>query len=113
MSGGDQLDAATAASLRVLDEVVPSACKPRFRVEMWNGHTWGASSGVPTFTLKLTHPGALRAMLLPPGERTLGEAYVFGHIDIVGDMAAAVEVGYSIMEQHRNARNILGAALPQ
>jgi cyclopropane-fatty-acyl-phospholipid synthase len=36
----------------------------------------------------LNHPGALRAMLLPPNRLTIGEAYIYGDYDVAGDLEA-------------------------
>jgi cyclopropane-fatty-acyl-phospholipid synthase len=40
----------------------------------------------------LNHPGALRRMLIPPGELTLAEAYLRGDFDIEGDIIAAMSL---------------------
>ncbi len=47
----------------------------------------GAAS--PTFGLILNHPGALRRMLTPPIELSMGEAFIYGDLDIEGDIFAA------------------------
>lgn len=43
-------------------------------------------------TLVLARPNALRLMLLPPTERSLGEAYIQGVFDIEGDIEAAFQL---------------------
>jgi cyclopropane-fatty-acyl-phospholipid synthase len=58
-------------------------------VRLWNGATLPAT-GDAGFTLILTHPGALRRMLLPPTDLTAGEAFVRGDFDIEGDLEEAV-----------------------
>ena len=47
----------------------------------------------PRFTLFIRRPGALRRMLLPPSELSIVEAYLFGDIDIEGDIEAAATLG--------------------
>jgi len=48
-----------------------------------------ASGSSPAFSLILNHPGALRRMLTPPIELSMGEAYIYGDFDIEGDIFAA------------------------
>ena len=73
-----------------------------FEVEFWNGETWPVDGDLPTeFTLTLAHPGSLRSMLLPLNDRTFGEAYVVGDIDLRGDLVAAMRVAYDIIETRR------------
>jgi cyclopropane-fatty-acyl-phospholipid synthase len=66
-------------------------CRPRdFAVRLWDGSTWPAEPGLPTrFTLVVACPGVLRRMLLRPSELSLAEAYIFGGLDVEGDMEAA------------------------
>jgi cyclopropane-fatty-acyl-phospholipid synthase len=78
---------ATATTERILDHLF-SPHRP-FTVRLWNGATLPAA-GDAQFTLVLTHPGALRRMLLPPTELSAGEAFVRGDFDIEGDLEAAV-----------------------
>jgi cyclopropane-fatty-acyl-phospholipid synthase len=62
-----------------------------FAIRLWDGQTLpAAGSGAPPFTLALTHPGSLRRMFVPPGELTLGEAYLGGDFDIEGDIFPAM-----------------------
>lgn len=60
-----------------------------FAVRYWDAGR-DPASGDPPFTLVLTWPGALRRMLLPPTERSLGGAFVRGHVEVEGDLEAAV-----------------------
>ena len=57
---------------------------PGPRIRAWDGTEWGPEDA--TATLVLRHPGALRSMLLPPGDLSAGEAYVFDDVDIEGDV---------------------------
>lgn len=60
-------------------------------MRLWNNELLSARDGVqPCCVLVLTYPGALRRMFLPPGELTLGEAYLRGDFDVEGDIAAAI-----------------------
>jgi cyclopropane-fatty-acyl-phospholipid synthase len=84
-------DASLAAetSLAVLRDLFAGYGPRDFAVRLWDGSTWRADEGEPVrFTLVLRHPGALRAMLLPPSELALGEAYLYDDVDIEGDVEA-------------------------
>lgn len=71
--------------------------KRDFAVRLWDGQTLPAAGGfTPRFTLVLTHPGALRRMFFPPGELSLGEAYLRGDFDVEGDMIAAAGLGAAL-----------------
>lgn len=104
-------EGAVEASITFLEQVFPGHLQHDFRVRLWNGATWG--SGSPRFTLVLNHPGALRAMFLSPSEMTLGEAYVFGDVDIEGDVEAVFKVAEYLAEPEnmlpgRRLRTLLG-----
>lgn len=92
---GKQADAVPAnaravlTTERILDRLF-SARRP-FTVRLWNGATIPAA-GDAQFTIALTHPGALRRMLLPPTDLSAGEAFVRGDFDVEGDLEAAVAV---------------------
>ena len=64
---------------------------PGPRVRAWDGSEWGPSDAPATIVLR--HPGALRALLLPPGDLAAGEAYVFDDVDFEGDIFSIVEFG--------------------
>lgn len=54
------------------------------RMRSWLGEQWGPSDA--RSTIVLNHPGALRALLIPPGDLAAGEAYIYDDIDIQGDI---------------------------
>jgi cyclopropane-fatty-acyl-phospholipid synthase len=83
---------AAATTLQALDGIFGS--QPRdFTVRLWSGDALQPTPGRPSrFTLVLTHPGALRRMLWPPSQLTLGEAFVRGDCDVEGDLVAAFEL---------------------
>lgn len=80
---------AASTTERILDRLF-SRHRP-FTVRLWNGTTLPAA-GDSRFTIVLTHPGALRRMLLPPTDLGVGEAFVRGDFEIEGDLEAAVGV---------------------
>lgn len=70
-------------TLTLLDRLFPS---PRsFVIRLWNGSELPGTDH-PTFTLVLNHPSALKRMFTPPVELSLGEAFIYGDFEIVGDI---------------------------
>lgn len=75
---------ALETSRRVYDRLVKMSSAEPPAVRAWEGTTWGPQD--PRTTLVLQHPGALRALLLPPTDLTAGEAYLYGDVDVEGDL---------------------------
>jgi cyclopropane-fatty-acyl-phospholipid synthase len=73
-------------TLSILEDLLGSYPRDDFDVRLWDGTTWPGHEGEPQTTLVLRHPGSLRAMLLPPTQLAAGEAYVYGDVDIEGDI---------------------------
>jgi cyclopropane-fatty-acyl-phospholipid synthase len=85
---------ALEVSRRAYDLLVRLAGGSTPRVRAWTGEEWGPSDAPGTIVLR--HPGALRALLLPPSDLTAGEAYVFDDVDIEGDILSIVEFGQAL-----------------
>ncbi|MDQ3859108.1 MAG: cyclopropane-fatty-acyl-phospholipid synthase family protein [Actinomycetota bacterium] len=80
---------AAEATRGLLEDLFGGHERRYFAVRLWDGSTWGSDAGGdPRFTLVLRHPGALRSMLVPPGELSLGEAYLNDDFDVEGDLEA-------------------------
>jgi cyclopropane-fatty-acyl-phospholipid synthase len=101
---------AAHTSLALLDELVGDY--PRdFCVRLWDGSNRPADPGLPSrFTLVLTHPGALRALLWPPSRLTMAEAYVYGDVDIEGDIHPVFALGERLLSTPRTLRQRLRLA---
>ncbi len=59
------------------------------------------------FTLVLTHPGALRRMLLPPSQLHLAESFIYGDYDIEGDVEAAAATANIIRARLAKLRTLI------
>ncbi len=93
-------------SRRVLEDLFgPVAARP-FAVRFWDG-TVDPPPDEPEFVLVLRHPGALRKMLLPPTEASMGAAYARGHVDIEGDVEAAAAVAEDVAARIRRPSALL------
>lgn len=88
-----------------------------FAVRLWEGTTLGPVNGAaPRFTLVLEHPGSLRALLWPPHQLAMAEAYLYGDVDVEGEIEAIfpladqllLERGWTTRERLRTARLLLG-----
>ncbi len=80
--------AATRAIYGMMCSAVPDGT-PALRT--WDGERWGAADADATLVLR--HPGALRALMLPPGDLTAGESYVYDDVDIEGDIISMTKFG--------------------
>lgn len=85
-------DELVAAARQVVEDLFGERGKRRFAVRYWDGSVDDAS-GTPSFTLVVRRAGAFRRMLLPPSELSIVEAYLFGDIDIEGDIERAADLG--------------------
>jgi cyclopropane-fatty-acyl-phospholipid synthase len=86
-------DAALAATRGALAEIFGPPRTRSFAVRLWDGTTEAPERGTPRFTLVFRWPGALRRMLVPPTEMSIIEAYLYGDVDVEGDMEAAAALG--------------------
>jgi cyclopropane-fatty-acyl-phospholipid synthase len=100
-------DHAVATTTSILDRLFPP---PRpFAIRLWNQTTLPGTDDAD-FRLVLNHPGALRKMLKPPLELSLGEAFIYGDFDIEGDITAAVELIESLFGQRHSIRELVTVA---
>jgi cyclopropane-fatty-acyl-phospholipid synthase len=76
-----------------------------FAVRFWDSGIMDAPPiQGPAFTLDLAHQTSLRAMLVPPSQLRLGEAYVRGVFEIDGDIEAATRLGEALRDRFSSAR---------
>ena len=107
------VDTSVGTTVSLLDRLFPP---PRpFDVRLWDGTELSTRANA---CLVLQHPGALRRMLTPPIELSLGEAFIYGDFDVEGDifavfpaMDALNDRSFSLFEVVDLARQIL--ALPR
>ena len=107
--GSPPYDATLAPSRAVLGALFGPPAERDFAVRYWTGTVEGPG-GAPRFTVVLRGPGALRRMLLPPSELALVEAYIFGDIDIEGDLEAAASLGDTAARQLSSGAALVRAA---
>jgi cyclopropane-fatty-acyl-phospholipid synthase len=99
-------DSLVSVAQRVVADVFGPLEERRFAVRYWDG-TAESPLADPPFTLGINGPSALRRMLVPPSELRIAEAFLYGDIDIDGDIEAAADL--ADLAVHRVGR--AGAAL--
>jgi cyclopropane-fatty-acyl-phospholipid synthase len=83
---------AAVRARRVVADLFGPVTTRRFSVRYWDGSV-ESPPAAPRFALDIRRPGALRRMLVPPSELSIVEAYLYGDIDIDGDIEAAADLG--------------------
>ncbi len=76
-----------------------------FAVRFWDsGVSDTPARRPPEFTLVLSRPSSLRAMLVPPSQLRLGEAYVRGEFEVEGNLEAATRLGEQMRDRFGSVR---------
>jgi len=81
-------DSADATTRRIYEALTRIAPNDAPAVRLWDESVLGSDAAS---TIVLNHPGALRAMMLPPTDLTAGEAYIYDDVDIEGDVFSLLE----------------------
>jgi hypothetical protein len=68
-------------TLRLLEELFRPENQEGIRVRLWDGSLW-TGDGEANAPLVLSHPGALRAMLLPGTELGMAETYLYNTFNV-------------------------------
>ena len=114
-------DTAAAALTRdLLGDLLPDDEPRDFAVRLWDGSSLEPASGsAARFTIVLAHPGALKAMFVPPTELALGEAFVHGDFDVEGDLEGVFGLAdrlrgreRGVLERARLATRLLALPVP-
>ena len=92
-------DKRATQTLQFFQEVFANYDGQNFAVRLWDGTGWQLRDAAECrFTIVLNHAAALRRMFLPPTERRLGEAYMFGDFDIEGSVYEALDLARYLWE---------------
>lgn len=89
-------DARHRATVLGIHAAVAARTGAQLPVRLWDGTELGPADA--SFRIVLTAPWSLRALLLPPTDLAAGEAYVFGDVELEGDIVAAMAAGERIAE---------------
>jgi cyclopropane-fatty-acyl-phospholipid synthase len=87
-------DPEVAAALDIVRELFAGYERPDYAVRFWDGTIWQPDANVaPTFTLVFKHRGSMRRTFWPPSPMSFGSSFIFGDIDVEGDMVAFTYFG--------------------
>lgn len=75
-------------TVRWVRDRIADAIGLQLPLRLWDGTELGPTDRA--YTVVLAGPWSLRSMLLPPTDLSAGEAYVYGDVDIEGDLVAAL-----------------------
>jgi cyclopropane-fatty-acyl-phospholipid synthase len=99
-------DSATKG-LAVLQSLLGDYHPRDFTIRFWNGAEWPAETG-SRFTLVLNHPEVLRRLLRSgASDLALSEAYIYGQLDLEGDMEAAMPLADHLLNHRWSASTLL------
>ena len=76
------------ATLEIYHRLTEVSAAPPPALRLWNGESHGPPDAESVLVLQ--HPGAMRALVLPPTDLAAGEAYIYDDIDIEGDIVHAL-----------------------
>lgn len=82
----------------VLRTVFGDAYARHFNVALWDG-TFVPAMGEARFTFRVNSPGALRAAFKPPVDLNAGRAFAAGLLDVDGDVEAAVDELFHLVQR--------------
>jgi len=99
-----QADDRSATVVKTLHDRIRRSTGAALPVRLWNGEELGDEHA--GFRVVFHHPWAPRVMLRPPVDRSAGEAYLAGAIDIEGDVVAAMAFGRRIGAVGLGARDL-------
>jgi cyclopropane-fatty-acyl-phospholipid synthase len=98
----------TTKELTILQLLLGDYHPRDFTISLWDGSQWPAETNSPRFTLILKHPHTLRRMLQSGrADLSISEAYIYGDLDLEGDLEAAMPVAHRLTSRHLPASTAL------
>jgi cyclopropane-fatty-acyl-phospholipid synthase len=88
----------SARAMELVRGVLAGSGPREFAIEFWDG-TRLEAEGVERFRVFVRRPEAFAAFLDLHSDLALGEAYVFGDVDVGGDLEALFETGRRLLDQ--------------
>lgn len=80
------------------------------RLRLWNGAELRLGRGEPVCTLQVNTPAGLRALLFRPDSLKLGEAYIYGDCDVIGNLRDIFPIADELIGGKSSVSDQLGAA---
>jgi cyclopropane-fatty-acyl-phospholipid synthase len=89
----------------LLDALFEGYAGPAFEIRLWDGLRWFSLSGEkPVCTIVIESPQALTALVAEPNEITLGEAFIYGDLDVEGDIFSVFSIAEYLFNRPRPLR---------
>jgi cyclopropane-fatty-acyl-phospholipid synthase len=102
---------AVEPELKRLAERLSNAPGPAgFALRLWNGFEINFGGENPPCTLQVHTPAGLRALLFRPDSLRLGEAYIYGDFDVIGDLRDIFPIADELIGGKTNFSDQLRAA---
>jgi cyclopropane-fatty-acyl-phospholipid synthase len=109
-----------ARAMAIVHELLREYHPRDFAVELWDGSRWDPEPGqFCRFTWRINNAGGLKAAIGAATQVALGEAYIYNHFEISGDILAIFPVAeylaekpFSTVEKLRLASLLLGLPSP-
>src|SRR5256714_1652421 len=95
---------------RLADELSGAATPAGVAVRLWNGYEINIGGENPSCTLQINPPAGWRALLFRPDSLRLGEAYIHGDIDVVGNLRDVFPVADRIIGRKTSVADQLWVA---
>ncbi|BCS53879.1 cyclopropane-fatty-acyl-phospholipid synthase family protein [Geobacter sp. SVR] len=113
----NEMSRSLPASLSFLRDLLPDLQDTPFALRLWDGTVWNSRpSDRALFTLVVNSHDGLRRLFTAPDELRLGEAFIFGELDIEGDIVAAFRLAdrlfdrrWSTLDRIRHGWNLLNS----
>ena len=103
----EKVDDSATKALAILQSLLGDYHPRDFTIRFWNGDEWPGEIE-SRFTLVLNHPDVLRRLLRrSANDLALSEAYIYGELDLEGDMEAAVPLADYLVNQRWSASTLL------
>jgi cyclopropane-fatty-acyl-phospholipid synthase len=76
---------------------------PAFAIRFWDGWQWSSRQNEkPICTAVISNPEAFHALITEPNEITLGEAFIYGGIDVEGDLFSVFSLAEHVFNRPRS-----------
>lgn len=83
---------------RLAQQLADAPLRAGVTLRLWNGFELNLGGGKPVCTLQVNTPAGLRALLFRPDSLKLGEAYIYGDCDVLGNLRDIFPIADELIE---------------
>ena len=95
---------------RLAEQLSRSSVPAGFTLRLWNGFQLNLGGEKRACTLQVHTPAGLRALLFRPDSLTLGEAYIYGDCDVIGNLRDIFPIADELIGRKTSFSDALRAA---